>query len=60
MGNNKSRVRRWKTLEEELEALRNNPTAQALLKDLEEQDPERVEQLLEELREQADMEDEES
>jgi hypothetical protein len=53
-------VRRWKTLEEELEALRNNPTAQALLKDLEEQDPERVEQLLEELREQADMEDEES
>jgi hypothetical protein len=51
------RVRRWNSLEEELEALENNPTAQALLRDLEQQDPERVQRLVTELREDAMLEE---
>jgi len=51
------RVRRWNSLEEELEALEKNPTAQALLRDLEQQDPERVQRLMTELREDAMVEE---
>lgn len=41
--------RRWRSRQEELDALRQDPTAQALLRDLEAQDPDRVDQLIEDL-----------
>jgi hypothetical protein len=48
--------RSWESLEEELDALRDNPRARALLRDLETQDPERVDLLLTDLETQAGME----
>lgn len=51
------RPRRWKNLEEELEALENDPDAKALLDLLAKQDPGRVEQLMEELTELAEKEE---
>jgi len=53
-------VRRFRSLAEELESLERNPVAQSLLRDLEGQDPERIDRLIGELREQADIEEPES
>jgi len=50
------RRRRFKTLEEEIEALEHNPLAQSLLEDLKSQDPERVGQLVSELASEAEHE----
>jgi hypothetical protein len=56
MADRKGRIRKWNSLEEELESLRNNPVAQSLLRDLDSQDPVRVQRLMDELRESADLE----
>jgi hypothetical protein len=52
----KSGLGRWNSLEEELDALEINPTAQDLLTDLEDQDPERIDLLLAALETQAALE----
>jgi len=57
MGDRKGRVKKWNSLEEELEALRNNPVAQSLLDDLKQQDPERVQRLINELKDSAESEE---
>ncbi|MEW6137827.1 MAG: hypothetical protein AB1733_06280 [Thermodesulfobacteriota bacterium] len=53
----KGRERQWNNLAEEIESLESDPVAQALLYDLEQQDPERVGRLMTELQEQAMLED---
>jgi len=58
MEDRKSSVKRWKSREEELASLERNPIAQALLRDLEQQDPERVAELVDELQEQIKKENE--
>jgi hypothetical protein len=45
----KGRMKSRKTIEQEVQELERNPLAQSLLKDLENQSPERTEQLLSEL-----------
>jgi hypothetical protein len=57
MADSKGRIRKWNSLEEELEALKNNPVEQSLLEDLKSQDPVRVQRLIEELKESAKGED---
>lgn len=60
METGKGGVRRFRSLAEELESLEQNPVARSLLRDLEGQDPERIDRLMGELREQADVEERES
>jgi len=59
MDHRESGIRVWSSLEEELDALESNPVAQALLDDLELQNPERVERVITitELREQVTLEE---
>ena len=58
MGTNKEgRVKRFKNLEEELASLEQNPVARSLLEGLEKQPPERVEQLMSELTNMAELEE---
>lgn len=53
MADRKGRIKKWNSLEEELEALKNNPVAQSLLEDLKSQDPVRVQRLIDELNKSA-------
>jgi hypothetical protein len=57
MADRKGRIKKWNSIEEELEALKSNPVAQSLLEDLEQQDPERVQRLIDDLKESAESEE---